>query len=101
MYSTGRSYTLWSPFGILITVWLLTEAGFLKQWELQHFESCCIYVKSEKDMVPFYAFLIYVENANQVLDSSLILGICARVGRRMTRVSAKRTAVFSAVRGVN
>lgn len=52
-------------------------------------------------MVPFYAFLIYVENANQVLDSSHIIGICARVGRRMTRGSAKGTAVFSAVRGVN
>lgn len=67
---------------------------------MQHFESC-MYVKSEKDVVPFYAFLMYVENANQVLDSSHMVGICATVGRRMTRVSAKRTVVFSAVKGVN
>lgn len=83
----------WVWFGLVFnrSVTSDNEDFFKEQWELQHFESC-IYVKSEKDTMPFYAFLMHMENANQMLDSSHIIDISATVGRRMTRDSVKRTA---------
>lgn len=41
--------------------------------------------------MPSYAFLMHMENADQILDSSHIIGICAPVGRRITKDSVKRT----------
>lgn len=102
MYSTGRSYTLWSPSGILITVWLLTEVDvfwffkavaiaafwvFLyicRKWKGHGAFLCISDVCGKcKSGVGFLSYNWYLCYSGQTDDK----GLCQ-----------KRTAVFSAVK---
>lgn len=70
MYATGRGYTLQSlRFG---SVWCFNLSVTSNNGEfIKSNEDCSIlslvYVRSEKDMMPLYVFVMHMEHANQMV----------------------------------